>query len=222
MDLYKLSVIKEICDKFGFSFSKNFGQNFLTDRNILEKIVEVSEVDKDCGVIEIGPGFGVLTKFLLEKAGKVVSIEIDTRLKEVLDYTLSEYDNFEFVQSDALKIDFKKLIEEKFTQKKIVVVANLPYYVTTPIITKILESDLDLESVTIMVQKEVAQRLVADENSKDNSSISLFVKYYADASIAFNVSRNVFVPAPNVDSAVVNMKLKKERFEYEKTMFVHK
>ena len=219
MDLYKLSVIKEICDKFGFSFSKNFGQNFLTDRNILEKIVEVSAVDKDYGVIEIGPGFGVLTKFLLEKAGKVVSIEIDTRLKEVLDYTLSEYDNFEFVQSDALKIDLKKLIEEKFTQKKIVVVAHLPYYVTTPIITKLLESDLDLESITIMVQKEVAQRLVADENSKDNSSISLFVKYYADANIAFNVSRNVFVPAPNVDSAVVNMKLKKEKFEYEKTMF---
>ncbi|EGV08673.1 dimethyladenosine transferase [Parvimonas sp. oral taxon 393 str. F0440] len=219
MDLYKLSVIKEICDKFGFSFSKNFGQNFLTDRNILEKIVEVSAVDKEYGVIEIGPGFGVLTKFLLEKAGKVVSIEIDTRLKEVLDYTLSEYDNFEFVQSDALKIDLKKLIEEKFIQKKIVVVANLPYYVTTPIITKLLESDLDLESITIMVQKEVAQRLVADENSKDNSSISMFVKYYADANIAFNVSRNVFVPAPNVDSAVVNMKLKKERFEYEKTMF---
>ena len=219
MDLYKLSVIKEICDKFGFSFSKSFGQNFLTDRNILEKIVEVSAVDKDYGVIEIGPGFGVLTMFLLEKAGKVVSIEIDKRLKEVLDYTLSEYDNFEFVQSDALKIDLKKLIEEKFPQKKIVVVANLPYYVTTPIITKLLESDLDLESITIMVQKEVAQRLVADENSKDNSSISLFVKYYADANIAFNVSRNVFVPAPNVDSAVVNMRLKKERFEYEKTMF---
>lgn len=219
MDLYKLSVIKEICDKFGFSFSKNFGQNFLTDRNILEKIVEVSAVDKEYGVIEIGPGFGVLTKFLLEKAGKVVSIEIDTRLKEVLDYTLSEYDNFEFVQSDALKIDLKKLIEEKFPQKKIVVVANLPYYVTTPIITKLLESDLDLESITIMVQKEVAQRLVADENSKDNSSISMFVKYYADANIAFNVSRNVFVPAPNVDSAVVNMRLKKENFEHEKTMF---
>lgn len=219
MDLYKLSVIKEICDKFGFSFSKNFGQNFLTDRNILEKIVEVSAIDKDYGVIEIGPGFGVLTKFLLEKAGKVVSIEIDTRLKEVLDYTLRGYDNFEFVQSDALKIDLKKLIEEKFIQKKIVVVANLPYYVTTPIITKLLESDLDLESITIMVQKEVAQRLVADETSKDNSSISLFVKYYADANIAFNVSRNVFVPAPNVDSAVVNLKLKKDRFEYEKTMF---
>lgn len=219
MDLYKLSVIKKICDKFGFSFSKSFGQNFLTDRNILEKIVEVSAVDKDYGVIEIGPGFGVLTMFLLEKAGKVVSIEIDKRLKEVLDYTLSEYDNFEFVQSDALKIDLKKLIEKKFPQKKIVVVANLPYYVTTPIITKLLESDLDLESITIMVQKEVAQRLVADENSKDNSSISMFVKYYADANIAFNVSRNVFVPAPNVDSAVVNMRLKKENFEYEKTMF---
>ena len=219
MDLYKLSVIKKICDKFGFSFSKSFGQNFLTDRNILEKIVEVSAVDKDYGVIEIGPGFGVLTMFLLEKAGKVVSIEIDKRLKEVLDYTLSEYDNFEFVQSDALKIDLKKLIEKKFPQKKIVVVAILPYYVTTPIITKLLESDLDLESITIMVQKEVAQRLVADENSKDNSSISMFVKYYADANIAFNVSRNVFVPARNVDSAVVNMRLKKENFEYEKTMF---
>ena len=176
MDLYKLSVIKEICDKFGFSFSKNFGQNFLTDRNILEKIVEVSAVDKNYGVIEIGPGFGVLTKFLLEKAGKVVSIEIDTRLKEVLDYTLSEYDNFEFVQSDALKIDLKKLIEEKFTQKKIVVVANLPYYVTTPIITKFLESDLDLESITIMVQKEVAERICAKIGTKDARKYNIYGK----------------------------------------------
>ena len=119
MDLYKLSVIKEICDKFGFSFSKNFGQNFLTDRNILEKIVEVSAVDKNYGVIEIGPGFGVLTKFLLEEAGKVVSIEIDTRLKEVLDYTLSEYDNFEFVQSDALKIDLKNLLKKNLLKRKL-------------------------------------------------------------------------------------------------------
>ncbi|MCI5997359.1 MAG: 16S rRNA (adenine(1518)-N(6)/adenine(1519)-N(6))-dimethyltransferase RsmA [Peptoniphilaceae bacterium] len=219
MDLYKLSVIKEICEKFGFSFSKGFGQNFLTDRNILEKIVEVSGVDKDCGVIEIGPGFGVLTKFLLEKADKVVSIEIDKRLKEVLDYTLAQYDNFEFIENDALKIDFERLIEEKFSNKKIILVANLPYYVTTPIITKLLESNLNLESITIMVQKEVAQRLVADEKSKENSSISLFVKYYADAKLAFNVSRNVFVPAPNVDSAVVYMKLKKERFKYENLMF---
>lgn len=219
MDLYKLSVIKEICEKFGFSFSKGFGQNFLTDRNILEKIVEVSGVDKDFGVIEIGPGFGVLTKFLLEKADKVVSIEIDKRLKEVLDYTLAQYDNFEFIENDALKIDFERLIEEKFSNKKIILVANLPYYVTTPIITKLLESNLNLESITIMVQKEVAQRLVADEKSKENSSISLFVKYYADAKLAFNVSRNVFVPAPNVDSAVVYMKLKKERFKYENLMF---
>lgn len=219
MDLYKLSVIKEICEKFGFSFSKGFGQNFLTDRNILEKIVEVSGVDKDCGVIEIGPGFGVLTKFLLEKADKVVSIEIDKRLKEVLDYTLAQYDNFEFIENDALKIDFERLIEEKFSNKKIILVANLPYYVTTPIITKLLESNLNLESITIMVQKEVAQRLVADEKSKENSSISLFVKYYADAKLAFNVSRNVFVPTPNVDSAVVYMKLKKERFKYENLMF---
>lgn len=219
MDLYKLSTIKEICCKFGFSFSKGFGQNFLTDKNILEKIVQTSGVDKDYGVIEIGPGFGVLTKFLLEKAKKVVSIEIDKRLEDVLNYTLSEYNNFEFILCDALKIDFNNLIKEKFDTKKIILVANLPYYVTTAIITKILESNLDLESITIMVQKEVAQRLVADEKSKDNSSISLFVKYYADANIAFNVSRNVFIPSPNVDSSVVYMKLKKERFEYEKTMF---
>lgn len=219
MDLYKLSTIKEICCKFGFSFSKGFGQNFLTDKNILEKIVQTSGVNKEYGVIEIGPGFGVLTKFLLEKAKKVVSIEIDKRLEEVLNYTLSEYNNFEFILSDALKIDFNNLIKEKFDTKKIVLVANLPYYVTTAIITKILESNLDLESITIMVQKEVAQRLVADEKSKDNSSISLFVKYYADANIAFNVSRNVFIPSPKVDSSVVYMKLKKERFEYEKTMF---
>lgn len=219
MDLYKISVIKEICEKFGFSFSKGFGQNFLTDRNVLEKIVETSGVDDNTCVIEIGPGFGVLTKFLLERAKKVVSIEIDKRLKEVLDYTLSEYENFEFIEGDALKIDFNKLIEEKFENYRVILVANLPYYVTTPIITKILESNTSLESVTIMVQKEVALRLVADEKSKDNSSISLFVKYYSEPEYAFNVSRNVFIPAPNVDSAVVHMKLKRDRFKYEKTMF---
>ncbi len=219
MDLYKLSTIKEICNKFGFSFAKEFGQNFLTDKNILEKIVELSKVDKDVSVIEIGPGFGVLTKFLLEKAKKVISIEIDQRLKNVLEYTLNDYKNFELIISDALKLDFNKLIEEKIETKRVVLVANLPYYVTTPIITKVLESNLNLESITIMVQKEVAQRLIADENSKDNSSISLFVKYYADITYGFDVSRNVFVPSPNVDSAVVYMKLKKERFEYEKTMF---
>lgn len=219
MDLYKLSTIKEICNKFGFSFAKGFGQNFLTDKNILEKIVELSKVDEDVSVIEIGPGFGVLTKFLLEKAKKVISIEIDQRLKNVLEYTLNDYKNFELIVSDALKLDFNKLIEEKIETKRVVLVANLPYYVTTPIITKVLESNLNLESITIMVQKEVAQRLIADENSKNNSSISLFVKYYADITYGFDVSRNVFVPSPNVDSAVVYMKLKKERFEYEKTMF---
>lgn len=219
MDLYKISTIKEICNKFGFSFAKGFGQNFLTDKNILEKIVELSKVDKDVSVIEIGPGFGVLTKFLLEKAKKVISIEIDQRLKNVLEYTLNDYKNFELIISDALKLDFNKLIEEKIETKRVVLVANLPYYVTTPIITKVLESNLNLESITIMVQKEVAQRLIADENSKDNSSISLFVKYYADITYGFDVSRNVFVPSPNVDSAVVYMKLKKERFEYERTMF---
>lgn len=219
MDLYKLSTIKEICNKFRFSFAKGFGQNFLTDKNILEKIVELSKVDKDVSVIEIGPGFGVLTKFLLEKAKKVISIEIDQRLKNVLEYTLNDYKNFELIISDALKLDFNKLIEEKIETKRVVLVANLPYYVTTPIITKVLESNLNLESITIMVQKEVAQRLIADENSKNNSSISLFVKYYADITYGFDVSRNVFVPSPNVDSAVVYMKLKKERFEYEKTMF---
>lgn len=219
MDLYKISTIKEICNKFGFSFAKGFGQNFLTDKNILEKIVELSKVDKDVSVIEIGPGFGVLTKFLLEKAKKVISIEIDQRLKNVLEYTLNDYKNFELIISDALKLDFNKLIEEKIETKRVVLVANLPYYITTPIITKVLESNLNLESITIMVQKEVAQRLIADENSKNNSSISLFVKYYADITYGFDVSRNVFVPSPNVDSAVVYMKLKKERFEYEKTMF---
>lgn len=219
MDLYKVSTIKEICRKFGFSFSKGFGQNFLIDQNIIEKIVETAKVDKETSVIEIGPGFGVLTKELLKKSKKVLSIEIDKRLKDVLDYTLKEYDNFEFLLLDALKTDFKKIIEEKFDTKKIVLVANLPYYITTPIITKILESNLNLESITIMVQKEVAKRLVADEKSKDNSSISLFVKYYSKANLSFNVSKNVFIPMPNVDSAVVYMKLKKERFKHEKLMF---
>lgn len=219
MDLYKISVINEICEKFGFSFSKGFGQNFLTDRNILEKIVETSGVDENTCVIEIGVGFGVLTKFLLDKAKKVISIEIDKRLKEVLDYTLEGYENFEFIEADALKVDFNKLIEEKCGSDRVILVANLPYYVTTPIITKILESNTRLESVTIMVQKEVAQRLVADEKSKEHSSISLFVKYYSEPEFSFNVSRNVFIPSPNVDSAVVHMKLKQEKFEYGELMF---
>ena len=208
MDLYKLSVIKEICDKFGFSFSKNFGQNFLTDRNILEKIVEVSEVDKDYGVIEIGPGFGVLTKFLLEKAGKVVSIEIDTRLKDLLKESLGEFTNIEVVFQDFLTVDLKKIVEElKQTYSKVCIIANLPYYITSDILEHIICSQASLSSIHAMVQKEVALKLT---DTQYHSPLTFMIESIGTISLDMHVSRNVFSPAPRVDSAIIAIHIHKE------------
>ncbi|MDY6065703.1 MAG: 16S rRNA (adenine(1518)-N(6)/adenine(1519)-N(6))-dimethyltransferase RsmA [Finegoldia sp.] len=203
--LHQPSTIKEILNRFGFKFSKGLGQNFLIDDNILNSIIEGSEVDKDDYVLEVGPGFGTLTERLVDRAAKVYSVEIDQRLIEVLAYTVGSRDNFELINSDILKVDLNEL-ERK--GQKFKVIANLPYYITTPIIEHLFNYRDIIDTITVMVQKEVTDRMVAEPSSKNYSALSLFVKNNADAKIICKVSKNVFMPAPKVDSAVVRMDLK--------------
>jgi len=205
MELTSVKVINEIRNKFVFSFKKGLGQNFLTDKTVLEKIAEAAGGSD--GVLEIGPGFGVLTKELAENFKKVVTIEIDNRLIEVLDYTLSEYDNVEIINEDVLKCDLDKIIEEKFGEK-ISIAANLPYYITTPIITSIIERKLNISSLVVMIQKEVAERICAEPGTKNYGAISVLCGYYTEPEIIVTVGANKFVPPPKVDSAVVKMKMR--------------
>lgn len=205
MELTSVKVINEIRNKFGFSFKKGLGQNFLTDKSVLEKIAAAA--DGTDGVLEIGPGFGVLTKELAENFQKVVSIEIDERLIEVLDYTLAEYDNVEIINDDVLKCDLDKIIDEKFG-KKISIAANLPYYITTPIITSIIERKLNISSLVVMIQKEVAERICAEPGTKNYGAISVLCGYYTEPEIIVTVGADKFVPPPKVDSAVVKMKMR--------------
>lgn len=204
--LHQPSYIKEILDKFGFKFSKALGQNFLIDGNLIENIIDYSDITEDDYVIEIGPGFGTLTERLVDKCKFLYSIEIDSRLMDVLKYTVGDRDNFQIINEDVLKVDLNELNHE---DKKFKVVANLPYYITTPIIERLFNYRDIIESITVMVQKEVANRMVADVGSKDYASLSLFVKQNSDAKIILNAPKTVFMPQPKVDSAVVNMKLKK-------------
>lgn len=204
--LHQPSYIKEILDKFGFKFSKALGQNFLIDGNLIENIIDYSDITEDDYVIEIGPGFGTLTERLVDKCKFLYSIEIDSRLMDVLKYTVGERENFKIINEDVLKVDLNELNHE---DKKFKVVANLPYYITTPIIEHFFNYRDIIESITVMVQKEVANRMVADVGSKDYASLSLFVKQNSDAKIILNAPKTVFMPQPKVDSAVVNMKLKK-------------
>lgn len=200
-----------ILKKYGFQFKKSLGQNFLIEQNILDKIVKVAEIDSNTGVIEIGPGIGALTQKLAQRAGKVVSVEIDQRLLPILNETMSEYNNAEIIHGDVLKISLKEVIENNLSDfKKIKLVANLPYYVTTPIIMSILEDKLEIDSITIMVQREVAERISATPGGKEYGSLTLMVNYFAEASIAFYVPSTVFIPKPNVDSAVLQLKIRKE------------
>ncbi len=203
--LHKPTYIKEILDKFGFKFSKSLGQNFLIDGNLIENIIDYSDITQEDYVIEIGPGFGVLTERLVDKCKFLYSIEIDNRLMEVLKYTVKDRDNLEIINEDVLKVDLNKL---EHGNRKFKVVANLPYYITTPIIEYLFNYRDIIESITVMVQKEVADRMVADVKSKDYAALSLFVKQNSDAKIILNVPKTVFMPQPKVDSAVVNMKLK--------------
>ena len=196
---------KEVLAKYNMSAKKKFGQNFLIDSNVLEGIVDAAGVtDKDC-VLEIGPGIGTLTQYLAEAAGRVVAVEIDKTLLPVLADTLSEYDNVTVINEDVLKVDIDRIIEEYNEGRPIKVVANLPYYITTPIIMKLFESGALIESITVMVQKEVADRMAAGPGNKDYGSLSLAVGFYADARTVLDVPPSSFIPQPNVGSAVVKL-----------------
>lgn len=199
------SATKEIINKYSFAFQKKFGQNFLIDSNILESIVSAADITKDDFVLEVGPGIGTMTQYLCENARQVVAVEIDKMLIPILQDTLSEYDNVEVINQDVLKLDINALAQEKNAGQPIKVVANLPYYITTPIIMGLFESGVPIESITIMVQKEVADRMQTGPGSKDYGALSLAVQYYAEAKVQLNVSATCFMPRPNVDSAVIKL-----------------
>lgn len=208
MDLTSVKTINEIKNKFGFHFKKGLGQNFLTDKGVLDKIAQSAEGSS--GVLEIGPGFGVLTKELSRHFDKVVSVEIDNHLIEVLNYTLSDCDNVKIINEDVLKCDLNAVIDEEFGGEKISIAANLPYYITTPIITSIIEKKLNISSLVVMIQKEVAERLCAQPGTKSYGAISVLCAYYTIPEIITTVSAGKFVPAPKVDSAVVKMTMRDE------------
>lgn len=219
--LYSPSYVKEIIDKYNFRFSKSLGQNFLIDGNIVRKICEEGEVSKEDDILEIGPGIGTLTEELSCKANKVVAVELDKSLFPILDETLAGCNNVEIVYGDILKIDLPKLFSEKFESENIKIVANLPYYITTPIIARLLEEELDIDSILVMVQSEVAERMKASPGTKDYGSLSVFVQYYTDPEIVLSVPKTAFMPRPNVDSAVIKLKIRKEKIELKdrKTFF---
>lgn len=195
----------EVLQKYGFNFQKKFGQNFLINTGILEEIIEAAEITKDDFVLEIGPGIGTMTQYLCENAREVVAVEIDKNLIPILADTLSVYDNVEVINDDILKVDIKTLAEERNGGKPIKVVANLPYYITTPIIMGLFESHVPIDSITIMVQKEVADRMQEGPGSKEYGALSLAVQYYAKPEIVVNVPPSCFMPQPKVGSAVIRL-----------------
>ena len=195
----------QVIKKYGFSFQKKFGQNFLIDANILEKIIASAEITKEDYVIEIGPGIGTMTQYLAENAREVVAVEIDKNLIPILEDTLKEYENVSILNEDILKVDLNRLVKEKNNGRPIKVVANLPYYITTPIIMGLFESHVPLSSITIMVQKEVADRMQVGPGTKDYGALSLAVQYYAKPEIMLNVPPACFMPRPNVGSAVIRL-----------------
>ena len=227
------SVTRAILERHGFTFKKSFGQNFLTDTNILQKIVDTAEIDKKVNVIEIGPGIGALTEFLAESAAEVMAFEIDDRLVPILADTLRDFDNVTVVNQDILKVDLAQYIAEfKNPDLPIKVVANLPYYITTPILMHLIESGISFSEFVVMMQREVADRISAQPNTKAYGSLSIAVQYYMTAKVAFIVPRTVFVPAPNVDSAILKMvrrdqpavEVQDEKFFFKvsKASFVHR
>ncbi len=217
--LYSPNKIKETLDKYGFKFSKSLGQNFLIDGNIVRKIVSEANISKDDYVLEIGPGMGTLTEELAINAKKVVAVELDKKLLPILDETLEPYDNVEIVYGDILKIDVNNLIEEKLGGGPVKVVANLPYYVTTPIIGKLIEDNLKLDSIIVMVQKEVAERMSAVPGSKNYGSLSIFVNFYCEPKIVVKVPNTVFMPQPKIDSAVIKLDIKSDLPDIDREKF---
>ena len=205
--LSDIGTIKEILNKYGFSFSKALGQNFLVNPSVCPRMAEYGGAAKGVGVIEVGPGIGVLTYELAQRAEKVVAIELDKRLLPVLEETLAEFDNVRVVNDDILKIDLHKLIEDEFKGLDVVVCANLPYYITSPVIMKLLEDRLPVKSITVMVQKEAADRLCAPLGTRQTGAVTAAVNYYAKAEMLFKVSAGSFMPPPKVDSAVIKLTL---------------
>ena len=205
LDVCDPQVMRSLLAEFGFHFSKSKGQNFLTQRWVPERIVRESGIDETCGAVEIGPGFGPLTQELCLRANKVVALEVDTTLRPVLEKTVGEFDNVEILFTDALKADLPKLVAEKFGNLTPTACANLPYYITSPVLTKLLESRC-FASVTVMVQKEVAQRICAKAGSADYSAFTVLCNYYAEPKLLFDVPPSCFMPQPKVTSAVVCLK----------------
>ena len=212
----------EVLQKYGFVFQKRFGQNFLIDTRVLDRIIEASEITKDDFVLEIGPGIGTMTQYLADAAREVTAVEIDDALIPILQDTLKEWDNVSVIHGDILKTDIRKIADEKNQGRPIKVVANLPYYITTPIIMGLFESRVPLKSITIMVQKEVADRMQVGPGTKDYGALSLAVQYYAKPEIVANVPPNCFIPRPNVGSAVIRLTRYEEppvKVKDEKKMF---
>ena len=194
-----------VLQKYNFNFQKKFGQNFLIDTTVLDRIIEASQITKDDCVLEIGPGIGTMTQYLAERAREVIAVEIDKALIPILQDTLAEYDNVTVINDDILKVDINKIVQERNDGRPIKVVANLPYYITTPIIMGLFESHVPLKSITIMVQKEVADRMQVGPGTKDYGALSLAVQFYAKPQIVANVPPNCFIPRPNVGSAVIRL-----------------
>ncbi|WP_099321170.1 16S rRNA (adenine(1518)-N(6)/adenine(1519)-N(6))-dimethyltransferase RsmA [Anaerococcus sp. Marseille-P3625] len=205
--LYSPKIVKEIIDLYDFKFKKSLGQNFLIDKNFVDKIIDIADIENE-NVLEIGPGIGTITYEMAKTAKKVLAVEIDENLIPILKQNLEEFSNVKVINQDILKVDLKKLIEEEFNNQSFKVVSNLPYYITTPIIELLITSNFPCKDMTIMVQKEVAQRMVASANDKDYSSLSVFVKFYSDAKILVNLPKTVFMPQPKIDSSILNLKLR--------------
>lgn len=209
-NLSNISVIRDVLSRHGFSFSKGLGQNFLINPTVCPRMAEMGNAQPGWGMIEIGAGVGVLTAELAQRADKVVCIEIDSRLLPILDETLAEYDNIKIVNQDVLKVDLHKLISEEFPNMPVAVCANLPYYITSPIIMNLLESRLPISSLTVMVQKEAAQRICAMPGSREVGALSIAVRYYCEPKVLFQVSRGSFMPTPDVDSTVIRLDIRKQ------------
>lgn len=202
---------KDIVQKHGFRFSKSLGQNFLIDDNVIDRILEGARVSEGDKIIEVGPGIGTLTREMAKKAEKVTAIEIDKNLIPILEETLSDFDNVEVINEDILKVDVEKLVEEKLSGGPVKLIANLPYYITTPIVMKFLEEDIPVTDIVVMVQKEVADRMNAVPSTKDYGALSVAVQYYCDTEIVAKAPRHMFIPQPNVDSTVIGLHIREEK-----------
>ena len=222
MELTNIGTIKELFQKSGFSFSKSLGQNFLINPTVCPNIAEQGGCEKGVCALEIGTGVGVLTRELAARCDKVVAVEIDERLKPILEETLADFDNTEVIFADVMETDLAKIIEEKFSGKDTVVCANLPYYITSPVIMKVLESRLPIKAMTVMVQKEAAERICAKTGTRECGAITYAVNYYSEPKTLFRVNRGSFMPSPNVDSAVIRLDIKRKHelsADEEKTLF---